>query len=220
MLRSVQLTEWAREYLEVGQRSAATITRELAGSLGGPAKVLDFGSGLGRTIRHLDSVGWHLFGCDVDKAAIFWSSSALPTAKHVVSETAATLPFATGCFDGAYAISVFTHFDRAAQTAWAGELARVVRPGGLIAISTMGPHALNNFVEIDGPACRQELAVHGFYFFPGGEAFNARGAFHTRDGLAGIFEPWFRLRSWNEAGLDGFQDLAVFERRTEATPRA
>ncbi len=219
MLRTVQLTQWAREYLDVGSRCAATIRSLLGPELnavrGRSPRVLDFGSGLGRTVRHLEGEGWRLFGCDVDRPAIIWSARALPETRHLITGTAPRLPFADGAFDAAYAVSVFTHFDAMAQAAWAAELGRIVSPGARIAISSMGRHALSNFTEIDHPACRQALATTGFFFHDSGSTFNSRGAFHTRDGLASIFDPWFELKRWTEAGLDGFQDISLLERRSD-----
>lgn len=213
MLAAVQMTPWVMEYLEVGRRSARALTAALADlerdAPGSGPRILDFGCGLGRTLHHLEAAGWRLTGCDVDRPSLVWAARSLPFAAFVATARTPPLPFPAGTFDGAYAVSVFSHFSAAEQTAWRAELARVIRPGGVAAVSTMGPRALESFGRVaDADGNRERLIRDGFLFHRGGEAFNQRGAFHTREGVARIFAPCFALDDWRAGGLDGFQDLS------------
>ena len=207
MLQKVQLTPWVMEYLEVGERGAETVRSTLttAGLDRSDAAVLDFGCGLGRTLRHLRALPWSLSGCDVDAESIAWTRKALPEVPFENNGTMPPLPYGDDSFDAVYAISVFTHFDPRGQAAWAQELARVLRPGGLALITTMGPWAFHPFPE--GSVVTE---VEGFWFFPVGGAFNNSAAVHTREGLEHFFSPRFELLDWKKQGLDGFQDLALF----------
>lgn len=210
VLQKVQLTPWVMEYLEVGARGAETVRAELtaAGLTRDNASVLDFGCGLGRTLRHLRAQSWSLSGCDVDGDSIAWTRKALPEIPLATNGPLPPLPYGDGSFDAVYAISVFTHFDPRGQAAWAGELARVLRPGGLALVTTMGPWAFHPF-----PEGSEDTGVDGFWFFPVGGAFNNSAAVHTRDGLESFFSPSFELLDWKKQGLDGFQDLALFRAR-------
>lgn len=222
LLTRVQLTPWIGEYLEIGAKAAAAIRGILAAAVpGNGPRVLDFGCGLGRVLRHFGDVaaadgGWELHGCDVDPATLAWSRRAFPFAHLARSGEEPPLPYPASRFDAVYAVSVFSHFDAAEQRRWAAELARVLAPAGLAVITTMGPRAFGSFPGLATAANRRRLDGEGFFFYPGeGDppAFNARGAFHTAAGLEGFFAGGFELERWIEGGLDGFQDLAVFRRR-------
>jgi len=217
LLRSVQMTPYIREYLEVGRKSAESLRRNLlAGGVGSGAKVLDFGCGLSRTLRFLDGGGWWLSGCDVNAPAVRWSAGAFPAIAFEVNAAAPPLPYPDASFDAIYAVSVFTHFDREAQLAWLREMARCLVDGGLLLATTMGPHALGGFPNLATPERRQRLERDGFDFVASGPNFNDNGAFHTGAGLARLAAPELVLESWTSGGLDGFQDLAILRRRRRA----
>ncbi|HET9469978.1 MAG TPA: hypothetical protein VFO24_02670, partial [Usitatibacter sp.] len=88
---------------------------------------------------------------------------------------------------------------------------RVLRPGGLFIVSTLGPARLN---LVPGLTEQQsaEFSRRGFLFAPGGGPFNWNGAFHRRDFLEAEWAPFFRLREFRPEGMTGFQDLSVWER--------
>lgn len=215
LLQAVQMTPRLREYLEVGQRASAGLRRQLDAqglSSSSDLDVLDFGCGLGRTLRFFDDVTWRLAGCDVDPRLIEWCRRSLPGPNWQINAAAPPLPFEDASFDVLWSVSVFTHFEESEQLLWADEIARVMRPGGVALISLMGPHALGAFPPLHERG-HEALSRVGFFFEPGGEAFNQRGAFHTADGVERLFGELFTLSRWVEAGLDGFQDLAVLERQ-------
>jgi SAM-dependent methyltransferase len=218
LLRHVQLTPYVKEYLDVGARSARSIREALvshpptqSGGKAAALQILDFGCGSGRTLRHLRSTSWELFGCDIDRDAIRWCRDNLPFATFAVNEVDPPLPYDEAWFDAVYAVSVFTHFPPDQQPRWAAEMARVIKPGGLLAVSSVGFTALAAFA--DSPSNHATLEAEGMLFLPGDEGFNNSGAFHSGSGLARLFAPHFDMLSHAERGLDGFQDLTVLRRR-------
>lgn len=215
LLQNIQMTPWAREYLGVGKVAAKAILHELR-SLpisANPVRVHDFGCGSGRVLRFFPRDGWELSGCDVDREAIEWSRRALPFANLIVNDSAPPLPYAEASFDVVFSVSVFTHFSPDEQRSWARELARIVKPGGVLVISTMGPSVLADFPHFATPDNREQLETEGSLFFRKTGAFNASAAFHTPAALARQFGPQFFLQRWLERGLDGYQDLTVFIRQ-------
>jgi SAM-dependent methyltransferase len=103
-------------------------------------RVLDFGCGAGRTLRHMlaEAETAEVWGADVDAASIEWLSEHLcPPLRALRCGERPPLPFADGSIDLAWAISVFTHLTDA-SAAWLLELHRVLRPGGLLMASYMG----------------------------------------------------------------------------------
>lgn len=211
VLLKVQSTPWVMEYLDIGRRSAARMQEVLHGAGLDPAtrpKVLDFGSGLGRVLRHLQSTGWQLSGCDVDAWSIEWSRKVCSFADLRVTGDDPPLPWPDASFDAVYAVSVWSHFPTDRQSSWAAELHRVLKPGGLAIVTTMGPWVFNPLP--DGDATSAE--IDGFWFVPAGVDFNDSAAIHTEEGLRHFFDPHLEMVSWRRGGLDGFQDLALFRK--------
>lgn len=215
LLANIQMTPWAFEYLGVGKRSAESILHQL--TLSGiakstPIRLLDFGCGSGRILRYLKSPAWELHGCDVDQDAITWSGKALGFVKLEVCSPSPPLPYPDSSFDVVITVSVFTHFSEEEQQVWRDELARVIKPGGLLLLSTMGASVLGNFPGFNTEPNRARLSADGSLFFRKSGAFNASAAFHTPRAIAELFEPRLFLQRWYQQGLDGFQDLSVLRR--------
>lgn len=213
LLRNVQMTPYVDEFVRIGRRSAASLEAAIGPLLAGsPAPaVLDFGCGCGRTLLHIRS-DWNVHGCDVDAPAIDWLRRAIDESRFRANAAAPPLPWPDEIFDAAYAVSVFTHFSEEQHREWRIELARVLRPGAVLAVSSMGPGILSNFPAHASDEHRSMLRERGFFFVPASTSFNANATFHTPSGLARLFAPEFVLVATSERGLDGFQDLSVFRK--------
>jgi SAM-dependent methyltransferase len=103
-------------------------------------RVLDFGCGAGRTLRHFlaEAEAGEFWGADLDGRSIDWMRRHLcPPLNVLESGEDPPLPFEPDSFDLAWAISVFTHL--AGNSApWLLELHRILKPGGLLMASYMG----------------------------------------------------------------------------------
>jgi SAM-dependent methyltransferase len=103
-------------------------------------RVLDFGCGAGRTLRHFleEARTAEIWGADVDAESIAWLERSLCPPLHVVRcGVAPPLAFEARSFDLAWAISVFTHLTDASLP-WLLELHRILKPGGLLVATYMG----------------------------------------------------------------------------------
>jgi SAM-dependent methyltransferase len=100
-------------------------------------RILDFGCGAGRVLRHFDRearIG-EFFGCDTHKPSVEWLSESLPAYFRVFSNTELPhLPIESNYFDLVYVISVFTHLTTTWKP-WLMELKRVLKPGGIALIT-------------------------------------------------------------------------------------
>ncbi|MGA7435136.1 MAG: class I SAM-dependent methyltransferase [Solirubrobacterales bacterium] len=114
-------------------------------------RVLDFGCGAGRTLRHFlaEAESGEFWGADIDGRSIEWLEENLcPPLNVLRAGIDPPLPFESESFDFAWAISVFTHL--AGNSAeWLLELHRVLKPGGFLMASYMGEW---NSEEIAGEA--------------------------------------------------------------------
>jgi SAM-dependent methyltransferase len=108
---------------------------ELAGPLEGP--VLDFGCGWGRIIRYFskDLPAENLWGSDTTESLLQFCRSALPAMRFDHNETWPPLAHDDGTVGFLYAYSVFSHFSEPLHRAWLDEFWRVLKPGGIAAVS-------------------------------------------------------------------------------------
>jgi SAM-dependent methyltransferase len=103
-------------------------------------RVLDFGCGAGRTLRHFlrEAATAEIWGCDLDAESIEWLEGNLsPPLRVFRNDADPPLPQPDGYFDLIWAVSVFTHLVES-WSAWLLELRRVLRPDGLLVATFMG----------------------------------------------------------------------------------
>lgn len=123
--------------------------------------VLDFGSGPGRVARFLDclSEGVNVYGCDIDSGAIRWAQNALPET-YFVSNDRPPLPIDVEQFGGIVVLSVFTHLPEDMQFEWLEELAKRLKPGGLMMATIHGPSYYRFIPEADREVFQRDGFVH------------------------------------------------------------
>lgn len=193
-------------FLTVGAEAA----RDIAGIVPKiEGRWLDFGCGSGRVTRHILALpGVTMSGVDVDATAVRWCARHLSGDFRVIAPEP-PMPFEGASFDVACAVSVFTHFDEAAQFRWLAELRRVLRHGGFLVASTHSTELMYNRPDLTR-AQHEEVNTRGFTFIRGSGAFNDDSAFHTAAYLAREWSPWFDLVEHRPAGLNGYQDLSLW----------
>lgn len=128
-------------YDELGRRAYEEIVNRLPPDWTFTGKrVLDFGCGAGRTLRHFlrEASEAEVWGCDIDAPSIDWLSENLCPPFHVCRngpEPPLGRPDAS--FDLIWGISVFTHLTDS-WSRWLVELHRVLAADGLLYLTFMG----------------------------------------------------------------------------------
>lgn len=102
-------------------------------------RVLDFGCGGGKVAVNLLGTGPEIYACDIHAPSIAWLNDHFPALHADATGYDPPLPYADDHFDLLFAWSVLTHWDPERQRAWLSEWARVVRPGGLVLGTYLGP---------------------------------------------------------------------------------
>jgi SAM-dependent methyltransferase len=142
----------------------------------GRVRLLDVGCGSGRHLIHMAQAGLETYGLDNSSAALRlasdWLVEQTQTIRLVRSDARLPLPFRSDCFDALISTQVIHHALLATVQATALEIARVVRPEGMILISVpLGPDASNDdYVEIEShtflPLSGSEKGLPHHFFTP------------------------------------------------------
>ncbi|MAE96453.1 MAG: hypothetical protein CL910_17530 [Deltaproteobacteria bacterium] len=124
-------------YLRAKAEQIARLAREQLGSVRNPA-LLDVGCGVGLIHAMLRERYPGLVGVDVAAGALREARRREPGGRFV-RYGGQGLPFDRGAFDLTYAVNVLHHVAPAAWPAFAAELARVTRAGGLVVVFEHNP---------------------------------------------------------------------------------
>jgi ubiquinone/menaquinone biosynthesis C-methylase UbiE len=104
-------------------------------------KILDWGCGPGRVIRHLPDIignGCEFYGTDYNKKSIEWCSQYITDVKFNLNTLEAKLPYSDEFLDIIYGISIFTHLSEKLHYDWYNELYRILKPNGIMYLTTHG----------------------------------------------------------------------------------
>lgn len=193
--------------------------------------ILDFGAGCGRILQHfLPDNPAMAAATDVDPTAIRYLNAAFPGVQAITNQSAPPLALQPERFDCVYAFSVWTHLPVDLQTDWLKEMRRILVPGGLLLVSTMGFRALkllregNNPMESDWHTISdEELRRRGaiYYEYPiFGQDDELFAGISASYGVA-VHDPDYIRRQWSddftvlEIGEGAFrehQDLVVLRK--------
>lgn len=129
-------------YYTDGQESAKWLFQELSPFINlSHCRILDWGCGPARIVRHLPMLldpGNEVFGTDYNRKTIQWCRRNIPGVQFSVNDLAPPLHFEGASFDVVYGISIFTHLTGQRHIEWLAELYRVLKPGGVLLITTQG----------------------------------------------------------------------------------
>ncbi len=182
---------WA-SYERVGRETRDAVLRLLPDDWSFEDKrVLDFGCGAGRTLRHFLDVAEaaELHGCDIDAESIEWLSAALSPPLHVsANERQPGLPHPDGSFDLIWCASVFTHIADG-WAAWAIELHRLLSEDGLLIVSFISPQWAGNL-----PFKRDGIVINSNHV-----GMNAFGVGRPQGAPVIVHSEWWLRAHWGRA---------------------
>jgi len=137
----LEFTDPIAAYEQAGAQTKQTLLRLLPDDWSFDGKrVLDFGCGAGRTLRHFlpEAERAEIWGADIDKPSVDWINQNLsPPLQAWRSPSGPPLGLEHGSFDLIYSISVFTHLDVMASL-WLLELGRLLKPDGILIATYYG----------------------------------------------------------------------------------
>ncbi len=182
-------------------------------------RVLDWGCGCGRVARFMiEALGKeHVFGCDIDGVAIDWVKSNLNSWTFTRVNGLPPTPYPNNYFDLVYGTSVFTHLDEPIQFKWLAELRRIVRPGGLVAVSVLNAKELIYHPQLQGLIDRYGFADYPMagseFLDPFVDAEYYRVTFHSRQYISERWSEYFELLEYIELAVNVHQDLVIMRKK-------
>lgn len=133
-------------YLKHANLLAPIFIQKFSETLVGPLsdkKILEFGVGIGRVaLKMWVDHGLPSHGCDVNEYSIEYMRRQVPEMDLRHTNFEPPLPYDDEMFDGLYALSVWTHLPPKLQLPWLEEMYRILKPGGVALITTVGPSGL------------------------------------------------------------------------------
>lgn len=178
--------------------------------------VLDFACGPGRVTRDFHALvpTARLAGSDIDAEAIAWAQANLgKLAAFYLNGSTPPTCFQDASFDVVYCISLFTHLDAVSQDAWLADLARVLRPGGVLLATVHGRAASGPcserermMLERDGIVFRVDRKGR---FKLDGLPDSYQTTYHTRAYIERHWTRHFDVRAYREGGVHGHQDIVL-----------
>ena len=216
MRMAVAGTPEAAWFLASGRQQAAVVQQAVerhGEAMAGLGRILDFGCGCGRVIRHWAGLnGPEVHGSDYNSGLIRWCESNLRFARFSVNELRPPLTYEDGSFDLVYGISVLTHLPEDLGRAWVAELGRILKPGGLLLVTTHGEGYAD---RLDDDERSSYLAGEVVVRWPSTAGTNLCTTFHPQPYVRTRLAPELELLELApERGTPGDrgQDLVVFRK--------
>lgn len=183
-------------------------------------RILDFGCGSGRVLRHFVAEadqGAEFWGSEIDPASVEWINANLaPRFRAVLNAESPPVDLPDGHFDLIYAISVFTHITDE-WASWLLEMHRMLKPDGLLLVSLLGRHMMEPLLaeQWDEDRIGHLVAHIGQTWDRGGPlAFNSEWWLCAHWGRA------FELVAYEPSETPRGQDIALLRRKPVALSRA
>ena len=177
------------EFDRSGQAHAGVIADVLS-PLPAGARILEWGCGPARILAPLAArlPDAHFSGCDPNTAAIKWAIGAYPDIAFKTIRTSPPSPYPAAHFDAVYGVSILTHLDEAQCRAWVAEIARLLKPGGVAALTLHGAAAASALTPRDHARyARGEMVALG----GGARGSRVFALYVNPDGARALFAPHF-----------------------------
>jgi ubiquinone/menaquinone biosynthesis C-methylase UbiE len=133
-----------QDYIEDGSETAKEIiglVNQYSGLNKPGNRLLDWGCGPARVIRHfplLKDNNLEAFGTDSNAGYIKWNSTHIPGVMFSTNQASPPTGYPDRYFNVIYGLSILTHLSEEKHFSWVKEFGRLLKPGGLLIITSQG----------------------------------------------------------------------------------
>lgn len=182
--------------------------RQLGIGVNRESRILDFGCGWGRNYRFFlkDVPAQNVVGVDVDAQCARLCRECIPMGRFEVCGSSPPLSFRDQSFDIIYAYSVFSHLGESVHLHWVNEFARILRPGGMVIVTTLKLAHLQVWEKLRHRGDHWTNLLTGFELKTAQEKFHSGGFLFCGTGGGGVrssdfygeavVSPGFVQRAW------------------------
>jgi len=178
-----------QKYYEGGAQSARMIVDLiLPHAAPGVLRVLDWGCGPARIVRHLPNllpVGSIIFGTDYNTRTVEWCRQHIKGVTFSQNNLHPPTTYSDQFFQVIYSLSVLTHLSEASHQAWYSELMRVASPGAVLLLTTQGQAFCEKLTKTEQNQFKNgQLVVRGNVV----EGHRVYSAFHPAAYMQALFQ--------------------------------
>lgn len=186
------------------------------------AKILDFGCGWGRIIRFFlrDMDPSNIYGCDCVDDMIEICKKTNQWCNFFKSNTYPPLNIEPGYFDIIYAYSVFSHVSEDAQKKWLSEFHRILKPGGILILTTRRFDFIDQIEAIypesqfDANTAKQDYLEGKYVHFSYGGGYSLEESYWgetaiPREYIENVWTNLFSIVDFIETGKEVDQNVIV-----------
>ncbi len=130
-----------QQYKEDGELTAKEIIEWTSKYIQGEFKILEWGCGVARIIRHIPNlIGANsmVVGVDINADMINWNSANISNVNFKKIDYSPPTFFDDNQFNLVFALSVFTHIESKFQADWLAEIQRIISDNGVFLFTTHG----------------------------------------------------------------------------------
>jgi SAM-dependent methyltransferase len=129
------------QYKVDGEIAAQEIIEWTCKYIKGQIKILEWGCGVARIIRHIPNLinnNSIIFGTDINEEMVKWNTNNIKNVDFQKNDYYPPTMFEDSQFNIVFALSVFTHIEADYQAKWLAEIARIISDDGIFLFTTHG----------------------------------------------------------------------------------
>lgn len=204
------------QYKEDGENTALEILEWTKPYLKQPVKILEWGCGVSRIVRHIPNIAskdCKIYGVDINDEMIKWNTKNISKVKFAKNNYNPPLSFADNQFDLIFALSVFTHIEPEIQNLWIKEICRVAGVNGIFLFTTHGKMYESHLNK----KAAEELKSRGSFL----QAYEQKGhrmmtTYNSYENFRKNIEPYFEILEYYDGEKfpekAGRQDLWIVKK--------
>jgi ubiquinone/menaquinone biosynthesis C-methylase UbiE len=154
-------------------------------------KILDWGCGPGRIVRHLPALlpNAEIYGSDYNENYINWCRDNLKGVNFSINGINPPMNFNDSFFDALTGLSIFTHLSEKNHILWINELHRIVKQGSQVLITTQGEAYYSKLTPKEKEQFKSNKLVTREYLKEGNRLYSSFQPFaFMKELIAGNFE--------------------------------